>query len=89
MKIELVKFGEFLMSRPSGHEAALIICSQFLSENSDETIELDFTGVKATGPSWIHEVVLGIRRKSNNKITVIDAGNASVIESLKFVDLKS
>jgi hypothetical protein len=87
MKISVVKFGEFLMSRPAGKEAVSIICSQFAPISENEVIELDFAGVKSTGPSWIHEVVLGIRTKFKNKIVVSDCGNSAVIESMKFVDL--
>ena len=87
MKISVVKFGEFLMSRPAGREAAQIMVSSFAPPNESETIELDFAGVKAIGPSWLHEVVGGIRAAFKNKIIVHDCGNASVKESLKFVDL--
>lgn len=87
MKIPVVKFGEFLMSRPAGREAAQIITSNFVPTKDSETIELDFAGVKAVGPSWLHEVVIGIRAAFKNQIIVLDRGNASVIESLKFVDL--
>ena len=87
MKIPIVKFGEFLMSRPAGREAAQIMITSFAPQTADEVIELDFSGVKATGPSWLHEVVMGLRNQFKNKIVVLDCGNASVIESLKFVDL--
>ncbi|MBC7396959.1 MAG: DUF4325 domain-containing protein [Bdellovibrionales bacterium] len=87
MKISMVKFGEFLMSRPAGHEGAQIMCASFAPGNESEIIELDFAGVKASGPSWIHEVVLGLRTQFKNKIVVLDCGNSSVIESLKFLDL--
>jgi hypothetical protein len=87
MKIPVVKFGEFLMSRPAGREAAQIMCASYAPTVVDEVIELDFAGVKATGPSWLHEVVLGLRNAFKNKIVVLDCGNASVLESLKFVDV--
>jgi hypothetical protein len=88
MKIQMVKFGEFLMSRPAGHEAAQIIVENFRPASHDEVIELDFLNVKAIGPSWLHEVVKGLRGRYPNQIQVLDQGNASVIESLKFVDLR-
>ncbi len=87
MRIPIVKFGEFLMSRPSGSEAAKMMCASYIPETESETIELDFDGVFAVGPSWLHEVVLGLRSKFKNKIVVLDCGNNSVIESLKFVDI--
>jgi len=87
MNISVVKFGEFLMSRPAGREAAQIIVTNFAPSNDAELIELNFSKVKAVGPSWLHEVVLALRHNFKNKIVVNDCGNASVIESLKFVDL--
>ena len=75
------------MSRPAGHESAQIIITSFVPTQDSEMIELDFAGVKAIGPSWLHEVVNGIRSKFKNKIVVLDCGNASVVESLKFVNL--
>lgn len=88
MKIPIVKFGEFLMSRPAGREAVQIMCASFAPSNENEVIELDFNGVKATGPSWIHEVVLGLRSQFKNPIVVLDCGNSSVLESMKFIDLR-
>jgi len=87
MKIPLIKFGEFLMSRPAGSEAAKVMCISYAPTSESELIELDFDGVFATGPSWLHEVVLGLRSKFKNKIVVLDCGNSSVLESLKFIDL--
>jgi hypothetical protein len=85
MKIAVVKFGEFLMSRPAGKDAAQILCNQFAPRSESESIELDFAGVKSVGPSWLHEVMLALRAAfPRNKIIVLDRGNASVIESLKF-----
>jgi STAS-like domain of unknown function (DUF4325) len=86
MKIPVVKFGKFLMSRPAGREAALIMCTQFVPKSPEEIIELDFKDVKSVGPSWLHEIMLGLKTTFPNKIVVIDCGNASVIESMKFVD---
>jgi hypothetical protein len=89
MKIQTKKFGEFLMSRPAGLEAGRIICQNFVPKNVNEIFELDFEGVKAAGPSWIHEVCITIRQNYPNKIVVLDAGNASVIASLKVIDLEN
>ena len=86
MKIAMVKYGEFLISRPAGREAAQIICNQFSPTSEAEAIELDFNRVKSVGPSWLHEVMLSLKTAfPRNEILVLDAGNASVIESLKFV----
>jgi len=45
------KFGEILVSRPAGREAALIIRSSFVPADPSEPIQLDFDGVKVVGPN--------------------------------------
>jgi hypothetical protein len=88
MKIFAKKFGDFLMSRPAGKEATTIILSMIKIEAEVKILELDFTGVKSVGPSWLHEVCNGVRKSFPSlKIIINDAGNTSVQESMKFVDL--
>ena len=85
MRIELKKFGEFLISRPAGHEAFLVFCSSFKPKNSDEILELDFSGVKVLAPSWADEFISSIKEKFANRVICPPCDNASVIESLKFL----
>lgn len=85
MRLELKKFGEFLISRPAGHEAFLVFCSSFKPKNADEIIELDFTGVKVLAPSWADEFISSIKEKFKNRVTCLPSDNASVTESLKFL----
>ncbi len=75
------------MSRPAGREAAQIMVASFAHKTEEESIELNFSGVKAIGLSWLHEIGLGLQSNFKNRIGMLDCGNASVIESLKFVDL--
>ena len=85
MRIEIKKFGDLLISRPSGHEAFLVFCSLFKPENSDEKIELDFSDVKVLAPSWADEFISSIKEKFKNPMVLLPSNNTSVIESLKFI----
>lgn len=85
MHLPLKKFGEFLISRPAGHEAFLVFCSSFKPKTPEEIIELDFSGVKVLAPSWADEFISNIKEKFGNKIVFIPSENASVVESLKFL----
>jgi hypothetical protein len=86
MKIAVRKFGEFLVSRPAGKEAAAVIQAYFVPATSEEAIELDFEGVLSVGPSWLDEVVQGIKAKFRNPVVILDAKNASVIKSMEFIE---
>lgn len=58
MKIELKKFGEMLISRLAGREAYLAMSAYLLKGlGKNESIELDFSGVKVFTPSWADEVI--------------------------------
>ena len=83
MKIELKKFGELLLGRPSGREAALIVKS-YLRPGTDETVELDFAGVMVLTPSWLDEFVSELKKHLSGKIVFLPSENPTVIESLKF-----
>lgn len=86
MKIELRKFGEILLSRPAGREAALAI-KAYLKPGAGEAIELDFTGVLSVGPSWLDEVLAALRQEyGRERVVCLPAGNPSVIESLRVID---
>lgn len=86
MKIEIKKFGEILVSRPSGREAYLILKSYLKPKTSDELIELDFSGVKVLGPSWADEVVGTLKREYGARVKCNPSDNQSVIESLKIIE---
>lgn len=82
MIIELSKFGEILISRPAGREAALIMKSSFLPD-AGEAVELDFTGVKVVAPSWLDEVLTALRELYGERVMCLPTTNPTVIESLK------
>ena len=86
MRIELKRFGEILTSRPAGREAALAM-KAYQRLPGDEKVELDFEGVLSVGPSWLDEVLSGLRREFGRDCVVcLPTKNLSVIESLKVID---
>ena len=86
MKLEIKKFGERLISRPEGRDAALVIRNQFLNHSADTTIELDFEGVKILTPSWIDEILQEIYKTHLVKdVSFINTANTSVKASLETV----
>jgi len=86
MKITLKKFGDILVSRPDGKEAALVMRAYF-KPKINEKIELDFNGVLAVGPSWLVEVLTLLREEYGKKnVICLPTANASVIESLRVID---
>jgi hypothetical protein len=84
--IPVRKFGEILVSRPAGREHALIMRSSFRPATSDETIELDFTGVSVVAPSWLDEVLTLLRQEYGDRVRCAPSSNASVEESLKTLE---
>lgn len=92
MRIELKKFGEILVSRPAGREAFLAL-SAYLTKgvSRNETIEIDFSGVKVLTPSWADEVVTKIAEEFKT-VKLLNAENATVQATLKtlreYSDLK-
>jgi hypothetical protein len=92
MKIELKKFGEMLISRPAGREAFLAM-QAYLTKGVDrnETIEIDFAGVKVMTPSWADEVVTKLALEFKN-IKLLNTDNPTVQATLRtlveYSDLK-
>ncbi len=87
MKIKIIKFGDFLMSRPAGREAWLAMKAYTLPKmkNDKETIEVDFDGVKVLTPSWADEVITKLKEKYDNVI-LLNTNNSSVKASLKIIE---
>lgn len=85
MKIDLAKFGELLISRPAGHEAALVVQAYFQPASADEPIELDFSGVKVMAPSWLDAFLQTLRRHFGDRVQCLPSTNPTVVESLKVI----
>lgn len=61
MKLQIIKFGEILNSRPSGREAALRAKQIINESNTTEEISLDFSEVKVLAPSFADEFIKGLK----------------------------
>jgi len=86
MIIQIINFGEILMSRPAGREAFLMAKAYILKEiNENEEITLDFNDIKVLAPSWAEEFINGIKTEYINSIQYINTNNPSVKASLKTV----
>jgi hypothetical protein len=86
MTLKIKKFGEMLISRPEGRDAALVISNQFIQNLNNEIIELDFEGVKVLTPSWLDEIIQVILKKTTkDKIIFLNTTNSSVSASIEMV----
>lgn len=86
MKLELKKFGTILVSRPAGREAAATLKAYFKAD-SEETVELDFSGVVSVGPSWLDEVLTFLRSEyGKERVLCLPTDNPSVHHSLSVLD---
>ena len=86
MKIPLKKFGTILMSRPAGREAFLVMKAYFKPQIAGEKMELDFEGVEVIAPSWLYEVLTGLRDLYGaDQVVCLPSSNPTVIESLKCI----
>ena len=86
MIIPVVNFGDVLMSRPAGKEAFLMAKAYvFKGIGNNDTIILDFDGIKVLGPSWADEFISGIKSEYPNVIQYTNTDNPSVKASLKTV----
>lgn len=85
MKIKIRKFGDLLVSRPAGREAYLVMKSYMKPTSETEPIELDFTGVQVMTPSWLDEVLQGLKAEYGDRVHCLPSDNPTVIESLKAI----
>lgn len=85
MKLQLVHFGDILVSRPAGREAYLS-AKAYTLEDQLETIEIDFDGVKVLTPSWMDEFLTLFRHDYPvTGITFLPSDNSSVAATLKTI----
>lgn len=85
MKIHLKKFGELLISRPAGKEAYLA-AKAYTLPTSQETIQIDFEGVKVLSPSWGDEFITALKNDFPGKVEFLHTENASVKATLKILN---
>lgn len=83
MRIELVKFGEMLVSRPAGREAHLAAEASLLRGlDASSEIEVDFSGVLVLTPSWAGEFLTPLQKKFHT-VRLVNTENPSVQATLK------
>ena len=86
MILDIHNFGEILMSRPAGKEAFSMAKAYILgTPDKDETISLDFKGVKVLAPSWADEFITNLKSAFPNPSEYLNTENESVSRSLKYV----
>jgi len=86
MIVEMIKFGDILISRPAGREAFLAAKAYLFTENAGlGPIILDFKGVKVLAPSWGDEFVRGIKSFYTNHIQAANIDSPAVRAALKVV----
>ena len=80
------KFGNVLISRPAGREAALAALAYSLPKEGDEAIELDFSNVDVLTPSWMDEFMQTLmERLPKSQIKITEGENASVQMTMKTI----
>ncbi|HLD70680.1 MAG TPA: STAS-like domain-containing protein [Negativicutes bacterium] len=72
------KFGEVLTSRPAGREAYLSAKAYIVPKNGNETMILDFEGVKVLAPSWGDEFLTPLLNEYGNRLVIKNTNNLSV-----------
>ncbi len=87
MKIQIQQFGDFLVSRPAGREAFLAFKAYSSPQTATETIELDFANILVLAPSWADEFLTGLKTEFKNPIVCLPSQNASVVETLRFLEI--
>lgn len=86
MRIDVSKFGQSLLLRPAGREAALALQANVLRDlKKDELIELDFSKVLVLTPSWGDEFITVLRGQYGNLLHIVPSDNASVQLTLKTI----
>ena len=83
MKIPILKYGDLLVSRPAGREAVAAMLAYLPPVVADELIELDFEGVLVVAPSWLDEVLTGLRERFGSRVRCLPSKNASLVASLE------
>ena len=86
MTVDMVKFGDILISRPAGREAFLAAKAYLFTENAgSDSIILDFKGVKVLAPSWGDEFITGLKSLYPNHIEAANIDSPAVKAALRVV----
>ncbi|MEI6873635.1 MAG: DUF4325 domain-containing protein [Spirochaetota bacterium] len=86
MTVNMVEFGDILISRPAGREALLAAKAYLFTENAGlDSIILDFKGVKVLAPSWGDEFVTGLKSLYKNHIEAANIDSPAMKAALRVV----
>lgn len=77
--IQLKKFGNVLVSRPSGREAFDAIRPQL---NEEIPVQIDFDQVLTITPSWLDEFLTNLADFNKGKVELLPTTNPSVLATL-------
>ena len=82
MRVPIRKYGDLLVSRPAGREAVAAMLAYLPAADPQEPIDLDFEGVLVVAPSWLDEVLVGLRERYGDRVRCLPSDNASLAASL-------
>ena len=84
MRINLIKFGKVLTSRPDGREAFLAI-RPTLDPDAD-VVEVDFSDIISLAPSWADEFFTALKDMYGDRVKYLPTDNKSVVETLRIIE---
>jgi len=85
MKLQLVKFGETLISRELGSEAFKAFQPTLRELSKEEELEIDFSGVLTLSPSWADEFLSPLLKIIGDRLVLLSSDNLSVLATLKIL----
>ncbi len=86
MKIELIKFGNILSSRPAGKDAYSGFSSEISKITKDEVVEVDFSNITSFAPSWGDEFLSPLLNRFNDRLILTNTENSSVTLTLELLE---
>ncbi|HBR81060.1 MAG: hypothetical protein UW63_C0050G0004 [Candidatus Uhrbacteria bacterium GW2011_GWF2_44_350] len=86
MKIQLKKFGEVLISRPTGKDAYIGFLPTLKNLSENENLEVDFEGVFSLSPSWADEFLTPMLQNFGNRLFLIKSQNPSVLTTIEILE---
>lgn len=86
MIVLLEKFGKTLTSRQLGSEAFKAFQSALREIRSDESLEIDFTGVLTLSPSWADEFLTPLLGQLGDRLVLLSSDNLSVQATVKLLE---
>ncbi len=86
MIIYVKKFGDILLSRPSGKESLMAFSHNFNNISEAEKIYVNFEEIDVFSPSWGDEFLTALYRKFGNRLILKKSSNASVNASVEMLE---